>query len=242
MDTTATSISSAELTDRVLQTLEQAQQPLTIAQIQRHLPRPMQEREDDLRQSLQELVSQGRLHQFAPYRSKTPRYWTRNPEQHARATILEVLNEQAVTQRELFLKVSRRLQGQPEGWLQQLLAQMLLDGQIRKLPPRPGGHANLLSAREPQPRDYLAPVFHSLFGSLREVFKRLESEGISRERSLQEANALWQAMPWDRLSDEPSEEMGEMPETPVEAMAPPSPPPPTPAVETGETPVRTGFE
>lgn len=239
MDTTATSVSSAEMTDRVLQTLEQASQPLTIAQIQRHLPRPMQEREDELRQCLQDLVSQGRLHQFAPYRSKTPRFWTRNPEQHARATILEVLNEQAVTQRELFLKVSRRLQGQPEGWLQQLLSQMLLDGQIRKLPPRPGGHANLLSSREPQPRDYLAPVFHSLFGSLREVFKRLESEGISRERSLQEANALWQAMPWDRLSEEPSPEPGEseeMAEMPREA--PTSPPPPA----ASETPVRTGFE
>lgn len=239
MDTTATSISSAEMTERVLQTLEQASQPLTIAQIQRHLPRPMQEREDELRQCLQDFVSQGRLHQFAPYRSKTPRFWTRNPEQHARTTILEVLNEQAVTQRELFLKVQRRLQGQPEGWLQQLLSQMLLDGQIRKLPPRPGGHANLLSSREPQPRDYLAPVFHSLFGSLREVFKRLESEGISRERSLQEANALWQAMPWDRMSDEPTDEPGESAEMAEMPMETPNPPPPP---EVSDTPVRTGFE
>jgi hypothetical protein len=246
MSTTTASVSPAELTEQVLQTLERAPQPLTFFQIQRSLPRPFQSHTDELRQCLREQVAQGRLHEFPPYRSKAPRFWTRDPEQHARVVIVEALNEQAVTQRELLLKVQRRLQGLPEGRLRQLLAQMLLDGQVRKLPPRIGGRANLLSAREPQPGEYLAPVFATLLGTLREVYKRLESEGVSRERFLQEADALWQAMPWDRLAEEPrprrrvARPPAEIPESspsePPAASAEASQPPPEAQPQLGSAP------
>ncbi len=67
-----------------------------------------------------------------------------------------------------------------------------------------GGRDNLLSARELQARDYLEPVFETFFDTLREVSKRLESEGINRETLVREAEALWRAMPWDRLAEEPA--------------------------------------
>jgi hypothetical protein len=118
--------------------------------------------------------------------------------------IVEMLTEQARTQRELLLKIRKRLQGVPEEQLRQLLAQMLLEGHVRKLPPRLGGRSNLLSAREPQPRDYLAPVFEALFDTLGEVCKRLESEDISRETFVREAEALWRALPWDQLGEAPA--------------------------------------
>jgi hypothetical protein len=204
MSPTAPSVASAELTEPVLQVLERASHPLTFFQLQRRLPRPYQGRTDEIRQVLHELASQGRIHEFAPYRSKAPRFWTRHPEQHARAAIVEVLDEQAVTQRELFRKLRRRLQGVADARLRELLSQMLLDGQVRKLPPRPGGRDNLLSAREAQPRDYLEPVFRTFFDALREVSKRLESEGVDRETFLREAETMWRAMPWDRLAEAPT--------------------------------------
>lgn len=230
MSPTTTSVAPAELTDRVLQALSQAPQPLTFAQIQRGLPRPYQNRADEIRQCLQDLASQGRIHEFAPYRSKTPRFWTRHPEQHARLVIVEVLDEQAATQRELFLKIRRRLQGFSDGRLREMLTQMLLDGHIRKLPPRLGGQANLLSAHAPQPRDYLEPVFRTFFDTLGEVSKRLESEGVNRETFVQEAEALWRALPWDRLS-EPSTPRRRAAQPPAETLEPP--------VETVEQPAQT---
>ena len=204
MNPTATTAAPADLTERVLQTLERAPQPLTFFQIQRGLPRPEQGRTDEIRQCLQELTSQGRIHELPPYRSREPRYWTRNLEQLARVVIGEVLNEQAATPRELLLRVRRRLQGMPDDKIRQMLSQMLSEGQLRKLPPRPGGRANLLSAREPEPREYLRPVFRALTRALADVYKRLESEGVSRERFQQEAETLWQALPWDRLTIEPA--------------------------------------
>jgi hypothetical protein len=174
MSSTTPSITSAELTEQVLQTLERARQPLTFFQVQRSLPRSYQDRTDEIRQSLHELASQGRIHEFAPYRSKAPRFWTRHPEQHARDVIGDLLAERAATQRELFLKIRRRLQGFSDAQLRDLLARMLMDGHVRKLPPRLGGRSHLLSTRELQPRDYLEPVFRSLFDTKREVSKRLE--------------------------------------------------------------------
>jgi hypothetical protein len=227
MSPTAASVSPAELTDLVLQALEGASHPLTFFQLQRRLPRSYQERTDEIRHCLQELASQGRIHEFAPYRSKAPRFWTRHPEQHARITIVEMLTEQAATQRELFLKLRRRLQGTSDDRLRQLLAEMLVAGQVRKLPPRLGGRDNLLSAREAQARDYLAPVFETFFDTLREVSKRLESEGIDRETFVREAEALWQAMPWDRLAEEPAprraaRRRAETPEQPESAPSEPA--------------------
>jgi hypothetical protein len=216
MSTTAASLSPAELTDQVLQTLERAPQPLTFFQIQRGLPRPYQNRTDELRQCLQEQVSQGRIHEFPPYRSKAPRFWTRDPEQHARLVIVEVLNEQAATQRQLLLKVRKRLQGLPDERLRQLLSEMLLDGRVRKLPPRMGGRANLLSTQQPQPRDYLAPVFQTLAGTLREVFKRLESEGVGRESFVRQAEEMWRTMPWDQLTQEEAEDLSSPTAPPTE--------------------------
>jgi hypothetical protein len=223
MSPTTPSVTSAELTEQVLQTLERASQPLTYFQVQRHLPRSYQDRTDEIRQSLQELATQGRIHEFAPYLSKAPRFWTRHPEQHAQVVIVEVLTEQAATQRELFLKIRRRLQGFSDERLRELLARMLLDGHVRKLPPRLGGRANLLSARAPQPRDYLEPLFRAFFDTLREVSKRLESEGVERETFLRETEAMWRAMPWDLLSEMPgprrraARPQAERPEQPTES-------------------------
>jgi hypothetical protein len=231
--TATTTAAPAELTDLVLQTLERAPQPLTFFQVQRALPRPYQDRTEEIRQSLHELASQGRIHEFPPYRSKAPRFWTRDVEQHARAVIVEVLTEQAATQRELLLRIRRRLQGVSDGNLRQMLSQMLLDGVLRKLPPRPGGRSNLLSAREPEPREYLRPIFRALAGTLGQVYKRLESEGISRERFQQEAEALWQAMPWDRLTVEPE---------PRRRAAPPEAPPFEPAAAATEVNVPAAAE
>src|SRR5690242_5464398 len=98
MDTTVSALSSAELSEQVLHALGRAAQPLTFFQIQRSLPRPYQDRTDEIRQCLQEQLAQGRVHEFPPYRSKATRYWTRDAEQFARVVILEVLNEQALTQ------------------------------------------------------------------------------------------------------------------------------------------------
>jgi hypothetical protein len=231
MNTTATSPASVELTEPLLAVLERAAQPLTFFQIQRRLPRSLQTRTEELRSLLQELAAQGRIHAFAPYRSNAPRYWTRDPRQFAQLVIVEVLGEHPITQRELMLKIRKRLQGVSEGDLRQMLSQMLVEGRVRKLPPRLGGRSNLLSAREVQPRDYLIPVFRALQDTLGEVYKRLESEGVSRATFVEEAEAMWRSLSWDDLTAEAAprqERETEQPppqqqtETPSEALREPA--------------------
>jgi hypothetical protein len=221
---TVVSITPAEVADAVLKAFERAECPLTLPQLQRRLPRPYQRRMDDVRQAVNDYLAQGRLHQFAPYKTKGPRFWNRPLEDLARAVIVQVLGTQALTQRELLLKVQARLQGLEADRVCEVLGQMVDEGQVRKLPPRPGGRNNLLGSGTPQPRDYLAPVFRAFTRSLDRVLLRLESEGVSREDALRVAENLWRdtaarvrmsPVPSGATEQEPlpqTPEMSEMPE------------------------------
>jgi hypothetical protein len=105
---------------------------------------------------------------------------------------VRTLGKGGVTRTALLRKVRTCLQGLSDNRLREVLDEMLDDGHVRQLPPVPGGRANPLRAGAPVAADYLVPVFRTFARSLNRVLLLLESEGISREQALEEAQALWE--------------------------------------------------
>jgi hypothetical protein len=192
MSGTATSISAAELAEVVRKALERAEEPLTLAKIERGLPRPFQKRPEELRRCVEELSAQKRAYQCPPYRSKSPRYSVRSPEEQARTAITKVLAGESLTRTALLRKARAVAKGLAEARLREALEQMINEGQVRKLPPKLGGRSNLLGTGAVRPRDYLLPVFKNLAGAFTKLLPRLETEGVSREAVLGEATRIWQ--------------------------------------------------
>jgi hypothetical protein len=189
MESSVASIPAAELATVVLQTLEQKGQSMTASQVRDSLPRRYRQQTAEIGRSLEDLAAQGRVHAWPAYRSKALRYATRPMDQAARAVLNRLLNEQAFTRSELMAAVRREVPGLEEARCGQLLDEVLSTGQVRKLPPRLGGSSNLLGT--PQPRSYLGPLFDLLGNSIARLLPRLESEGISRLRMIEEAKTLW---------------------------------------------------
>jgi hypothetical protein len=192
MSGTATSVSPAEMAEVVRKALERADQPLTLAQIERGLPRPLQKKPEELRRCVEELTAQKQAYQCPPYRSKSPRFSLRSPEEQARTSILQVLSHESLTKGKLIRKAKSVGKGLPETRLRQALEQLLNDAEVRKLPPLVGGSHNLLGTGEVQPRDYCLPLFNKVVKSLTKLLPRLETEGVSRETVLGEATRIWQ--------------------------------------------------
>jgi hypothetical protein len=234
MESTTATTPATELTAAVLEVLQRKDQPMTASQVRDSLPRRFREQGADIGRCLEDLAYQGRLHTWPAFRSKAPRYATRAMDNAARASITQLLSQQAFTRSELILAVSREVPGLPQERAGQLLDEMLSGGQVRKLPPRLGGTNHLLGT--PHPRSYLAPLFENLAKSLERLFPRLESEGVSRMQVLEEAKILWL-----ETLRHPEQQAGVQAHSPETTVAQPpsepvfsssSPPPTVPHIET----------
>jgi hypothetical protein len=192
MSGTATSVSLAEMAEVVRKALERAEEPLTLAMIERGLPRPFQKRPEELRRCLEELTTQKRAYQCPPYRNKSPRFSLRSPEEQARTALMKVLVGEALTRGDLLRKAKATAKGLAEARLREALEQLLQEGLVRKLPPKLGGSSNLLGTGAVRPRDYLRPELKKLAGALTKLLPRLETEGVSREAVLGEATRMWE--------------------------------------------------
>jgi hypothetical protein len=192
MSGTATSVSPAEMAEVVVKALERAEEPLTLAKIERGLPRPFQKKPEELRRCVEELTAQRRAYQCPPYRSKSPRFSIRSPEEQARTAITSVLAGGALTRAALLRKAKGNAKGLAEARLREGLEQLLQEGVVRKLPPKLGGRDNLLATGPAPARDYLLPVFHRLANNMRDVLKKLVDDGTPREAVLREAALVWE--------------------------------------------------
>jgi hypothetical protein len=189
MESSVAAIPAEELAGVVLQSLEQRGQAMTASQVRESLPRRYRQSVAEITSCLEDLAGKGKIYSWPPHRSKAPRYATQTMDEFARATMKRLLAEQAFTRQELLSAVRRAVGALADDRAGQLLDEILSTGQVRKLPPRLGGSANLLGT--PHPRSYLAPVFESLGKSLARLLPRLESEGVSRQQVLAEATTLW---------------------------------------------------
>jgi hypothetical protein len=202
MDTTATTPTGVDVPAVVLEVLVREGQALTPSQVRSQLRKHGLDVEE-VRRTLDALASQGKVHAWPAYRSKTPRYAVQPMDAAAQDVFVRLLDEEAFTRSELIGAVRREIGGLEQAQAEQMLEQLLSEGRVRKLPPRLGGTTNLLGT--PNPRSYLQPLFATLGRSLARLLPALESEGVSRREVLEEARNLWEEALRQAESDEGAE-------------------------------------
>ncbi len=214
--TETTPVSPTELADAVLDVLSRKGPALTVSQVRDNLPRRCRLAVAEIGRCLEGLVTEGKVHSWPPYRSKSPRYGAQAMEAYARTTMQRLLGEDAFTPHELIGEVREEVPGLPEDRCKQILEEVKATGEVRTLPPRLGSTAHLLGT--PTPLSYLLPVFDVVLKNLKNLYVRLESEGVPRVRVLEEAKKLWQT-----VVSEAEKDLGPMPAAEPET-EPESPP------------------
>jgi hypothetical protein len=202
--TETTPVSPAELADAVLDVLTRKGPALTVSQVRDNLPRRCRLPNTEITRCLEGLVAERKVYSWPPYRSQSPRFGAQPMEACARATMQRLLSEDAFTPHELIGEVREEVPGLPEDKCKQILDEVLAGGQVRKLPPRLGSTSNLLGT--PTPLSYLLPLFDVMLKNLKNLYVRLESEGVPRARVLEEAKKLWQ-----KVASEAEKDLGSTP-------------------------------
>jgi hypothetical protein len=182
------------LTDALIAALEHANEPMAVTKLAQIIPLPYKKQKSRFESILQELVAQGRAHGFPPFRSRQPRYWTKDQDHYARALILNLLVEKGPSRpAEVEKPIKSRLKSWPKDRLTALQKVLIQEGKIRELPPLGKTKVRRLSLKPPEPREYLEKLFaQSLVKPLAKVIAQLHQEGAAPEQLLGDANAIWQ--------------------------------------------------
>ncbi len=218
--TPETPVAANELAEAVVEVLTRKGPALTVAQVREQLPRRCRLPNADIGRCLDELVAQGKAHAWPAYRSKSARYGAQPMEAYAREALTRLLGETAFTPAELLAALREEAPGLPEDQGKRLIDEVLVGGQVRKLPPRLGSNIHLLGT--PHPRAYLAPLFETMLKGLDKLYLRLESEGVPRTRVLEEAKDLWHEVVREAEKDL---EIGAAPPAEEQRVAQPEPAP-----------------
>jgi len=130
-----------------------------------------------------QLVKSGRIRSH-----KSSLYWLPGLEDQASAKILEALNDLPLTQTDLKNKLRGELTGWPQTKRDEMLAQLLKEERVYKVPPLTG-KTSLLSARaEPTPQDYIKLA-------LQLAVAKLKPMGLTAEQVLTAAREVLQLSP-----------------------------------------------
>src|SRR5579864_2090615 len=155
--------------------LERADEPITAKQLREQLTGPYKLAVDKLEQILTEQVSLGSAFRFEPYKGKSPRYWSRNLEQYARAAMIKRLSRRPETSGDLLRGLKSPLKGYSPDRLRQLLRELVEGGHARELPTFVRSRTKRFSTNPPDPRDYLRDA-------LEDIYRKLDKAGIAREQ------------------------------------------------------------
>jgi hypothetical protein len=123
----------ADIVEVLIRALDREDAPLSANQLRSKLAGPYKLKVEQLGQILEEEAASGKIHRFSPYRSKFPRYWTRDPDQYARAMVMKVLEKRSQPQSELLRGLKTSLVGYSQDRLRHVIQELKADGQIREL-------------------------------------------------------------------------------------------------------------
>jgi hypothetical protein len=156
----------------LLKALERSDEPLSASQLQKGLTGPYRRPPDRIEKLLEQLVADGRIHPFPPFRGKR-RYWSREFDLYARTRLLKLLEKRSCTRSDLKTGMSSVLKGRPPAKLRELLDDLRADGRAHQLPSFVGSRTERFSARTADPQDYLR-------AALKSIYEKLAKEGVSR--------------------------------------------------------------
>lgn len=173
MTTAPPTVADPDLAEMVLKALDRSDGPINATQLSKAFSGPYRTDAKDLEALLEELVARGRVHRFAPYRSKQHRYWTRDLAQYTRATLSERLTRTPMTKAEAIKAVQSSLKDQSAAQLGRTFDELLAEKQLRKLPWLIGSRSTRYGTRPPDPAEYLQDA-------LDKVAEALAKDGITR--------------------------------------------------------------
>src|SRR5215510_16618937 len=136
--------SHSEAVACVLRALQQSAQPMTVAKLAKAIPKSSLKSKKDLPELLEQMVRAG---QIRSHRARSSVYWEPNLEEQASERILEALSEIPLTQTDLKSKLRSLLIGWPQAKRDEMLARLIKEKRVYKVPPL-AGKANLLNARD----------------------------------------------------------------------------------------------
>lgn len=177
--------SHSEAVDFVLRALQQSSQPVGITKLGKAIPKSALKSKKDLPELLQQMVKAG---QIRCHKARSSVYWLPALEDQAPERIFEALSDLPLTQTDLKNKLRSLLIGWPQTKRDEMLAQLLKEKRVYKVPPLTG-KAKLLCARaEPTPRDYVKLA-------LQLVVAKLKPMGLSVEQVMTVAREVLQPLP-----------------------------------------------
>src|SRR5262245_42614773 len=145
--------SYSEAVAYVLRALEQSAQPLAVSKLEKAIPISALKSKKDLPRLLEQMIKAG---QIRSHKARSSVYWLPSLEGVAAEKILEALNEDPLKQKELESKFKSLLPGWPKAKRDEMLAKLIKEKRVYKLPPLIGkARASLLSTRPADPLIYL---------------------------------------------------------------------------------------
>ena len=176
--------SHSEVVAYVLRALQQSAQPLAVTKLKKAIPKALKSK-NDLPELLRQMVKAG---QIRAHQSRSSVYWLPNLEEHASEKILDALREIPLTQTDLKNKLRSLLIGWPQAKRDEMLAQLLKEKRVYKVPPLTG-KASLLSSRaEATTQDYIRLA-------LQLAVARLKSRGLTAEQVMNAAREVLRSSP-----------------------------------------------
>jgi hypothetical protein len=168
-----------------LRALRESAQPLTVAKLAKAVPKSALKSKKDLPELLEQMVRAG---QIRSQKARSSIYWLPDLEEQASERILEALSEIPLTQTDLKNKLRSSLIGWPQTKRDEMLARLIKEKRVYKVPPL-NGKATLLSARnEATPQDYVRLA-------LQLAVDRLKTKGLTAEQVMTVAREVLQPAP-----------------------------------------------
>jgi hypothetical protein len=165
-----------------LRALQQSAQPLTVAKLAKAVPKSALKSKKDLPELLEQMVRAG---QIRSHNARSSVYWLPSLEEQASERILEVLSEIPLTQTDLKSKLRSLLIGWPQTKRDEMLARLMKEKRVYKVPPLTGKAALLSSRAEATPQDYIRLA-------LQLAVARLKTRGLSAEQVMTVAREVLQ--------------------------------------------------
>src|SRR5215468_3501765 len=176
--------SYSEAAGYVLRALQESAQPLAVTKLEKAIPKELKFKKD-LPELLRQMVKSD---QIRSHKARSSVYWLPSLEEQASEKILDALSEIPLTQTDLKNKLRSLLIGWPLTKRNEMLAQLLKEKRVYKVPPLTG-KTSLLSARaEPTPQDYIRLA-------LQLAVIRLKPAGLTPEQVMAAAREVLQPAP-----------------------------------------------